>query len=125
SVAAPTAGLHFDRDLLAQLQARGVETGYVTLHVGSGTYQRLRDGDVHNQRLHSERVIVSAQLCAQVEAAKARGNRVVAVGTTVVRSLESAAANGRMAPFAGETELFIKPGDRFNVVDAMITNFHE
>lgn len=126
AVAAPTAGLHFDQGLLTALAARGVESGYVTLHVGSGTYQRLREGEVTTQRLHSERVVVSPGLCAQVQAAQQRGNRVVAVGTTVVRSLESAAAaTGEIAPFADETELFIKPGDAFNVVDAMLTNFHE
>lgn len=126
AVAAPTAGLHFDQGLLAALTAHGVESGYVTLHVGSGTYQRLREGEVTTQRLHSERVVVSPELCAQVQAAKQRGNRVVAVGTTVVRSVESAAAaTGQIAPFADETELFIKPGDAFNVVDAMLTNFHE
>lgn len=125
AVAAPTAGLHFDRPLLSALAEHGVECGYVTLHVGSGTYQRLRGGDLRNQRLHAERVAVSEALCRQAAAAKARGNRVVAVGTTVVRSLEAAAAGGTLAPLAGETELFIKPGDRFNVVDALLTNFHE
>lgn len=126
AVAAPTAGLHFDRSLLDTLTERGVDFGYVTLHVGSGTYQRLRDGAVESQRLHAERVIVSPELCAQVDATRQRGNRVIAVGTTVVRSLESAAMQtGRLAPFADETELFIKPGDSFHVIDAMLTNFHE
>lgn len=125
AVAAPTAGLHFDHRLLDALAAHGVESGYVTLHVGSGTYQRLRDGDISHQRLHAERITVNEALCAQVRAARGRGNRVVAVGTTVVRSLEAAAAGGRLAPFAGETGLFIRPGDPFNVVDAMLTNFHE
>lgn len=126
AVAAPTAGLHFDQTLLDTLSQRDIDFGYVTLHVGSGTYQRLRDGDVRDQRLHSERVIVSPQLCAQVEATHQRGNRVIAVGTTVVRSLESAAAaTGQLAPFEDETELFIKPGDPFHVIDAMLTNFHE
>lgn len=129
AVAAPTAGLHFDDALLERLRARGTAFGYVTLHVGSGTYQRLREGDLAQQRLHAERVHVDETLCAQVEQVHARGGRVVAVGTTVVRSLESAArqplAGGRLAPFAGETALFIKPGDPFHVVDAMLTNFHE
>lgn len=125
AVAAPTAGLHFDQTLLDILDARRVEFDYVTLHVGSGTYQRLRDGDVRTQHLHAERIAVADTLCDHVAQAKARGNRVVAVGTTVVRSLETAAAGGTLAPFVGETELFIKPGDRFNVVDAMLTNFHE
>lgn len=125
AVAAPTAGLHFDQPLLAALTRRGVEFGCVTLHVGSGTWQRLRDGDVCKQRLHAERISVCAAVCEQVNAAKARGNRVVAIGTTVVRSLEAAAASGTLVPFAGETELFLKPGDRFHAVDAMLTNFHE
>ncbi|MES1931910.1 S-adenosylmethionine:tRNA ribosyltransferase-isomerase [Salinisphaera shabanensis T35B1] len=129
AVAAPTAGLHFDEALLGALAQRGVEFGYATLHVGSGTYQRLREGDLAGQRLHAERVHVPAVLCEQVEAAKTRGSRVIAVGTTVVRSLESAArqpdTNGRITPFEGETALFLKPGDDFHVVDAMVTNFHE
>ncbi len=125
AVAAPTAGLHFDAALLDALAGRGVDFGYVTLHVGSGTYQRLREGDVRTQRLHAERIEVSAALCEQVDAARARGNRVVAIGTTVVRSLESAARDGHLAPLSGETDLFIKPGDAFHVVDAMLTNFHE
>lgn len=129
AVAAPTAGLHFDPPLLDALAAQGVEFGYVTLHVGSGTYQRLREGDLAGQRLHAERVSVDERLCQQVETAHARERRVIAVGTTVVRSLESAArqpgADGRMQPFHGETALFIKPGDAFHVVDAMLTNFHE
>lgn len=129
AVAAPTAGLHFDAPLLERLAANGIEFGYVTLHVGSGTYQRLREGDLADQRLHAERVSVDQRLCDQVRAAQARGRRVIAVGTTVVRSLESAArqpdAEGELCPFAGETALFIKPGDPFHVVDAMLTNFHE
>ena len=129
AVAAPTAGLHFDDALLAALADKGVDFGYVTLHVGSGTYQRLREGNLADQRLHAERVHVDDRLCAQVAATRARGGRVVAVGTTVVRSLESAArqpqAEGHLQPFAGETALFITPGDPFHVVDAMLTNFHE
>ncbi|MES1929162.1 S-adenosylmethionine:tRNA ribosyltransferase-isomerase [Salinisphaera dokdonensis CL-ES53] len=129
AVAAPTAGLHFDRPLLDALAAKGVEFGYATLHVGSGTYQRLREGDLADQRLHAERVTVDARLCEQVAAAHERGARVIAVGTTVVRSLESAArqpgAEGSLEPFHGETALFIKPGDPFHVVNAMVTNFHE
>jgi S-adenosylmethionine:tRNA ribosyltransferase-isomerase len=129
AVAAPTAGLHFDQPLLDALAERGVEFGYATLHVGSGTYQRLREGAIENQRLHAERVHVDTRLCEQVEATQARGGRVIAVGTTVVRSLESAARQagreGQLAPFEGETALFLKPGDDFHVIDAMITNFHE
>jgi len=125
AVAAPTAGLHFDKDLLDALRARGVATATVTLHVGSGTYQRVRDEDLARHRLHAARVHVDAALCRRIAATRARGGRVIAVGTTVVRSLEAAAQSGELVPFAGETELFIKPGFRFRIVDAMITNFHE
>ncbi|MFU8895603.1 MAG: tRNA preQ1(34) S-adenosylmethionine ribosyltransferase-isomerase QueA [Gammaproteobacteria bacterium] len=124
AVAAPTAGLHFDEPLLAALAARGVETATVTLHVGAGTFQPVRSEDPRAHRLHAERVTVDASTCAAVAAARARGGRVVAVGTTVVRSLEAAAAGGRLAPLEGETELFILPGYRFQVVDALVTNFH-
>ncbi|HET7313487.1 tRNA preQ1(34) S-adenosylmethionine ribosyltransferase-isomerase QueA [Salinisphaera sp.] len=127
AVAAPTAGLHFDRVLLAALAERGVNFGYVTLHVGSGTYQRLREGDVRDQTLHAERLQVGRRLCDQAAAARAAGGRVIAVGTTAVRSLETAARanNDRLAPYAGETQLFLKPGDAFYAVDAIFTNFHE
>jgi S-adenosylmethionine:tRNA ribosyltransferase-isomerase len=129
AVAAPTAGLHFDAALLDALRAHGVEFGTVTLHVGSGTYQRLRAGDVRQQTLHAERVNVSAELCAQIARTRAAGHRVVAVGTTVVRSLETAArqpgTGGQPRPFTGETALFIKPGDAFYAIDALLTNFHE
>lgn len=125
AVAAPTAGLHFDQPLLAAIRARGVTIGSLTLHVGAGTYQRVRGEDITQHRLHAERVVVDAALCEQVQATRAAGNRVVAVGTTVVRSLEAAAADGAIAPFTGETRLFITPGYRFSVVDALLTNFHE
>ncbi|RJS93308.1 tRNA preQ1(34) S-adenosylmethionine ribosyltransferase-isomerase QueA [Salinisphaera sp. Q1T1-3] len=127
AVAAPTAGLHFDTELLDRLAARGVRFGYVTLHVGSGTYQRLREGDVHDQTLHAERVFVDTTVCEQIAATRAAGGRVIAVGTTAVRSLETAAraGDGTPVPYADETQLFIKPGDAFHVVDAVLTNFHE
>ena len=127
AVAAPTAGLHFDDALLAALAERGVRFAYVTLHVGSGTYQRLREGDLANQRLHAERVYVSDETCQAVAQTRAAGGRVIAVGTTAIRSLETAAraGGGQMVPYADETELFIKPGDVFHVVDGVITNFHE
>jgi len=124
AVAAPTAGLHFDQALLAACRLKGVRTATVTLHVGAGTFQPVRADDPREHRLHAERVEVSAEVCEAVEAARARGGRVVAVGTTVVRSLESAAAGDGLAPFEGETELFILPGYRFRVVDALVTNFH-
>ncbi|MES1924266.1 tRNA preQ1(34) S-adenosylmethionine ribosyltransferase-isomerase QueA [Salinisphaera sp. T31B1] len=129
AVAAPTAGLHFDRALLDALDERGVGTDYVTLHVGSGTYQRLREGDVRDQRLHAERIRVTESLCKRIATTRAAGGRIVAVGTTVVRTLESAArqpgAEGELRPYEGETALFLTPGDRFHVVNAMLTNFHE
>jgi S-adenosylmethionine:tRNA ribosyltransferase-isomerase len=124
SVAAPTAGLHFDEALLARCAALGVDVGRVTLHVGAGTFQPIRVDDVASHRMHSERVRVSAQLVAQIEACRQRGGRVVAVGTTVVRALESSARTGTLEPFEGETEIFIYPGYRFRVVEALITNFH-
>jgi S-adenosylmethionine:tRNA ribosyltransferase-isomerase len=124
SVAAPTAGLHFDAPLLARLDALGVARAEVTLHVGAGTFAPLRDEQLATGRLHAERVEVGAATVAAVAAAKARGGRVVAVGTTVVRALESAAAGGALEPLAGETDLFIRPGYRFGVVDALVTNFH-
>lgn len=127
AVAAPTAGLHFDHVLLEALAARGVSFATVTLHVGSGTYQRLREGDVRDQELHAERLQVAPEVVDAAAAARAAGGRVIAVGTTAVRSLETAArANGgQLAPYVGETRLFIKPGDSIHAVDAMFTNFHE
>jgi len=124
AVAAPTAGLHFSEELLQRLSERGVEQARLTLHVGAGTFAPLRAEQIEAGRLHSERVEVSAAVCAAVEQAHQRQGRVVAVGTTVVRALEAAAATGRLRPFSGETDIFIQPGFRFSVVDAMITNFH-
>ena len=124
AVAAPTAGLHFDESLLEDIRRRGVELGFVTLHVGAGTFQPLRVDDLREHRMHPEFVSVGEQLCEQVRAARARGGRIVAVGTTVVRSLESASQDGELRPFHGDTRLFIYPGYRFVTVDAMLTNFH-
>ena len=124
AVAAPTAGLHFDAPLLARLAERGVTVADVTLHVGAGTFQPLRSDDLEAHRMHAEWLEVPPSTVAAVAAARARCGRVVAVGTTVVRSLESAAAGGALAPFAGDTRLFIRPGYRFRVVDALVTNFH-
>jgi len=124
AVAAPTAGLHFDDALLRTLAARGVEQAFVTLHVGAGTFQPLRGENVAEQRLHSERVRIDPGVCAQVNRAHAEGRRVIAVGTTVVRALESAARDGALAPLDGETDIFIYPGFKFQIVDALITNFH-
>ncbi len=124
AVAAPTAGLHFDCALLKQLRARGVDTAFLTLHVGAGSFQPLRVNDVRQHRMHPERVEVPSVVCERIARARARGARVVAVGTTVVRALETAAASGELRPFAGDSRLFIYPGYRFRVIDAMITNFH-
>ncbi len=124
AVAAPTAGLHFDQALLAQLNAMGVETAYVTLHVGAGTFQPVRADDIREHHMHSEYLEVPPETIQRVAATRARGGRVVAVGTTVVRSLESAAREGELRPFAGETNIFIYPGYRFRVIDALVTNFH-
>jgi len=124
AVAAPTAGLHFDQAMLEKLTAQGVEFAHVTLHVGAGTFQPVRVEELKDHRMHAEFVEVSAQVCAQVANTRARGGRVIAVGTTAVRSLESAVQSGSLAPFSGDTRLFITPGYQFNVVDALITNFH-
>jgi S-adenosylmethionine:tRNA ribosyltransferase-isomerase len=124
AVAAPTAGLHFDEPLLADIRRRGVDLGFVTLHVGAGTFQPLRVDDLREHRMHPEFVSVGEHLCGQVRAAQARGGRIVAVGTTVVRSLESASQDGELRPFHGDTRLFIYPGYHFVTVDAMLTNFH-
>jgi len=124
AVAAPTAGLHFDDPLLERLQAKGIEFGYVTLHVGAGTFQPVQVDDVNDHTMHSEYVDVDQKLCDQVNAARARGNRVIAVGTTSVRSLESASQSGQIKPFNDDTQIFIYPGYEFKSVDALITNFH-
>ena len=124
AVAAPTAGLHFDQALLDALRGQGVEFGHVTLHVGAGTFQPVRVDDIHQHRMHSEWLNVGAALVEQMRATRARGGRVVAVGTTVVRALESASRDGQVQPFAGETQIFIFPGYRIRSVDALITNFH-
>lgn len=124
AVAAPTAGLHFDQELLSSLEQSGVELAKITLHVGAGTFLPLRPEQLASGRLHSERIAVSTDVCAAVERTRARRGRVIAVGTTVVRALESAVTNGVLEPFSGETDIFIQPGYQFSVVDAMITNFH-
>jgi S-adenosylmethionine:tRNA ribosyltransferase-isomerase len=128
AVAAPTAGLHFDDALLAQLRERGVELAFVTLHVGAGTFQPVRVDNIAEHRMHSEVIDVDESVCEAVRAAKARGSRVVAVGTTSVRSLESAARNAPpgelIAPMQGDTDIFIYPGCTFRVVDGLVTNFH-
>jgi len=124
AVAAPTASLHFDEGVLAALQARGVGTARVTLHVGAGTFQPVRAERIEDHRMHSEWYEVGPETVAAIEATKAAGGRIVAVGTTTVRSLESAARGGRLQPTTGETDIFITPGFEFRVVDRLITNFH-
>ncbi len=138
AVAAPTASLHFDEGLLQRIRARGVDSVFVTLHVGAGTFQPVRVDDLDAHVMHAEQVTVGAAACEAIAKAKEAGRRVIAVGTTVVRALESAALNAgqaagagngaphalRLAPWSGETRLFIRPGFRFRVVDALLTNFH-
>jgi len=124
AVAAPTAGLHFDQALLDALHARGVESGHVTLHVGAGTFQPVRVDELSEHRMHSEWLNVGAALVEQIRRTRANGGRVIAVGTTVVRALESAWREGELRPFAGETSIFILPGYRIRSVDALLTNFH-
>lgn len=124
AVAAPTAGLHFDAPLLQALRARGVQTGFVTLHVGAGTFQPLRSEQVEDHHMHSEWINVGAALVEQIRRTREAGGRVLAVGTTVVRALESAAPGGALAPYAGETSIFILPGYRFTQIDGLLTNFH-
>ena len=136
AVAAPTASLHFDEPLLTELRARQVGLAFVTLHVGAGTFQPVRADDLESHIMHSERAAVGAATCEAIMRAHSAGRRVIAAGTTVVRALESAAASAdanaessgaaalRMVPWSGETRLFIKPGFRFRVVDALLTNFH-
>ncbi len=124
AVAAPTAGLHFDEAMLATLRDKGVDFGYVTLHVGAGTFQPMRADDVRDHVMHREWLNVGAALVEKIRRTRAAGGRVVAVGTTVVRALESATVDGELHPFAGETQIFIFPGYRITSVDALVTNFH-
>jgi len=124
AVAAPTAGLHFTEEILETLGSRGVDIGTVTLHVGAGTFQPVRTEEIEDHVMHSEWFRVDERLCEQVRRARRDGGRVVAVGTTVVRCLESAAASGEIAPVSGETAIFIYPGYTFRAVDCLLTNFH-
>lgn len=124
AVAAPTASLHFDAPLLAQLATRGVQFSEVTLHVGAGTFLPVKVEDVTTHRMHAEWGEVSAAAAAEINATRAAGGRVVAVGTTALRLIESAAASGQVEPFRGTTDIFIYPGYRFRVTDALMTNFH-
>ena len=124
AVAAPTAGLHFDEPLLEAIRAKGVATAFVTLHVGAGTFQPVRVEKIEDHHMHREWLQVDQAVVDAVAACRARGGRVIAVGTTSVRSLESAARDGELKAFAGETDIFLYPGRPFHVVDALVTNFH-
>lgn len=136
AVAAPTAGLHFDEKILGELQEKGVEIAYVTLHVGAGTFQNMRVDDIQEHKMHSEWMSISDEVCQKIMATKAAGKRVIAVGTTSVRSLETAAQRSEFSwmqsnkqgdvlkPYEGETAIFIYPGYQFRLIDALVTNFH-
>ncbi len=124
AVAAPTAGLHFTHELLERIASRGIETARLHLDVGVGTFLPVQVEDAREHRMHAEKYVVPAETVSAVDAARARGGRIVAVGTTSVRALEAASVSGRLVPGAGETRLFITPGYEFHVVDALITNFH-
>lgn len=124
SVAAPTAGLHFDEAVLARLRDMGVGTAYVTLHVGAGTFQPVRVSNLAEHRMHTERYVLPQVTADAISATRARGGRIVAVGTTSLRALESAALSGELKVGAGETALFVTPGFEFRVADLLITNFH-
>jgi S-adenosylmethionine:tRNA ribosyltransferase-isomerase len=124
AIAAPTAGLHFTPELLQRLQERGIQQASVTLHVGVGTFRPVEVEDITTHKMHREWVEVPQSTVEQIRETKARGGRIIAVGTTVVRSLESAAASGELQPFRGKTDLFIYPGYQWRVVEGLITNFH-
>jgi len=124
AVAAPTAGLHFDENLLQAIKEKGVHIAMVTLHVGAGTFQPVRSETIEEHEMHAEYLEVSEEVCEQVRMCKERGGRVIAVGTTSVRCLETAAQSGNIEPYVGDTRIFIYPGYRFNAVDALVTNFH-
>jgi len=124
AVAAPTAGLHFDKAMLGRLKEMGVESDFITLHIGAGTFQPLRVENIHEHRMHAERVSISQATCDRINAAKKAGRRIVAIGTTVVRSLEASTKNNLVSPFKGETDIFIFPGFQFKIIDALFTNFH-
>lgn len=124
AVAAPTAGLHFDDPMLGQLGRRGVNIARITLHVGAGTFKPVTARQIRDAELHRERMRVSEDACRRIRACRRRGGRVCAVGTTVTRALETAASDGEIKPYRGETRLFIRPGFEFRVVDMLVTNFH-
>src|SRR3989338_9189612 len=124
AVAAHTAGLHFDEKILQTLRDKKIDMGFVTLHVGAGTFQPVRVENISDHVMHAEFITVPSELCKQIHVCHARGGRVIAIGTTVVRALESASISGKIASFLGETKIFITPVFQFNVVDILLTNFH-
>jgi len=124
AVAAPTAGLHFTDALLEEISSNGIDIGYLTLHVGAGTFMPLREEQLETKKLHKEQFMIDRILCKKIEKAKSNQGRIIAVGTTVVRALESIAQQGQIEEFQGETDIFITPGFKFKVIDAMVTNFH-
>lgn len=124
AVAAPTAGLHFDDELLNTLQANGVNTAFVTLHVGAGTFQPVKTDNIHDHTMHKEWLEVTPEVCEQVKQTQAQGGRVIAVGTTAVRCLETASQTGDIEAYQGDTQIFIYPGYEFQTIDGLITNFH-
>ena len=124
AVAAPTAGLHFTDSLLEEISSNGIDIGYLTLHVGAGTFMPLREEQLETKKLHKEQFMIDRILCKKIDKAKSNQGRIIAVGTTVVRALESIAQEGRIEAFQGETDIFITPGFEFKVIDAMVSNFH-
>ncbi|MFT6835373.1 MAG: S-adenosylmethionine:tRNA ribosyltransferase-isomerase [Francisellaceae bacterium] len=124
SVAAPTAGLHFTKEMIYKIEQKGISTAYLTLHVGSGTFQPVKVDDVTQHKMHEEYIEVSENVCQLIHQTKKQGGRVVAVGTTTVRSLETSGLSGVATPFFGPTNIFLYPGKKFNIVDAIVTNFH-
>lgn len=127
AVAAPTAGLHFTQTLLEQIKRKGIDIAYVTLHVGAGTFQPVRVENIHEHKMHAEWIKVDEEVCRKVNQTKSQGGRVVAIGTTSVRSLETAASKSQtteLQSFEGDTDIFITPGYQFKIVDALLTNFH-
>lgn len=124
AVAAPTAGLHFDAELMQKLEAKRIATAFITLHVGAGTFQPVRVSDINQHKMHSEYAELSPAVCEQIKITKQQGGRIIAVGTTCVRTLETASRTGVIKPFKGETDIFIYPSFEFRCADALITNFH-
>lgn len=124
SIAAPTAGLHFDKELINNIIKKGTKIDYITLHINSGTFKPIYTNNINKHKMHIEYINISKKLCKKIEKTKKNGGRIIACGTTTVRALESASKNGKIIPYKGETNIFIKPGFIFNTIDAVITNFH-